>query len=718
MQRLVLNLQNCYGIKSLEKELDFSDSKTFAIYAPNGIMKSSFAKTFQDFSDNIETHDLMFPTRATIREITQENGEGLNVEVFVIHPYKDDYKSDKITTLLLSDELKERYQTVYQNIAQKEQGLFEKLIELSGVSKSKIQEELLKSFPDINEVIDIILLIEGEVLDRNDPKYENIKYEEIFNDKALEFLQTHQYIIEQYINKYNELVENSQYLGKDFNHYRATNLGKSLDKLKFFRGGHKLSFHNKGNGTYDTDIMNVEEFNIKIQEEENLLYNDPTLKTTLRDLDRAIKNEQLEKLRDYLFDNREILPVLTNLAHLRKQLWIDYCKDNLTEYQELLEVIKNGQEEIQAILEDAQNQQQGRKNAIVEFNTRFSVPFQLKVDNVEDILTKGVEPNITFVFEDQDTGDRIEKGKDKLLEVLSQGEKRALYLLNIIFEINARRQQGTNTLFIIDDIADSFDYKNKYAIIEYLKDISEINNFYQIILTHNFDFFRTIQARFIDRYNCKMVIKTRDRILIEDVECLKPFEYFKKNLHINNTILIASIPFVRNLAEYSGYNDELNKLTSLLHIKNDTDNFTIQDLQRIFRIILKDKSNVVLQDPTKKIINLIFDLADQIIQDTTTTIKLENKIVLSIAIRLKAEKIMIQQINDQEFVESIIQNQTIELIKKYKELFSNEVENIKLLEKVNLMTPENIHLNSFMYEPILDMSDEYLKQLYNDLPTV
>jgi len=28
------------------------------------------------------------------------------------------------------------------------------------------------------------------------------------------------------------------------------------------------------------------------------------------------------------------------------------------------------------------------------------------------------------------------------------------------------------------------------------------------------------------------------------------------------------------------------------------------------------------------------------------------------------------------------------------------------------MTPENIHLNSFMYEPILDMSAQHLYQLY------
>jgi ABC-type lipoprotein export system ATPase subunit len=48
---------------------------------------------------------------------------------------------------------------------------------------------------------------------------------------------------------------------------------------------------------------------------------------------------------------------------------------------------------------------------------------------------------------------------------------------------------------IIDDIADSFDYKNKYAIIEYLQEIAEDKNFKMLILTHNFDFFRSIQMR-------------------------------------------------------------------------------------------------------------------------------------------------------------------------------------------------------------------------------
>ena len=31
------------------------------------------------------------------------------------------------------------------------------------------------------------------------------------------------------------------------------------------------------------------------------------------------------------------------------------------------------------------------------------------------------------------------------------------------------------------------------------------------------------------------------------------------------------------------------------------------------------------------------------------------------------------------------------------------------------MTPENIHLNAFMYEPILDMSDDHLCKLYKSV---
>ena len=63
------------------------------------------------------------------------------------------------------------------------------------------------------------------------------------------------------------------------------------------------------------------------------------------------------------------------------------------------------------------------------------------------------------------------------------------------------KKNSKNTLWIIDDIADSFDYKNKYAIIQYLDEISDYPSFNVIILTHNFDFLRTIAKRGIVRHN-------------------------------------------------------------------------------------------------------------------------------------------------------------------------------------------------------------------------
>lgn len=75
MKKLSLNLQYCYGIKKLETEFDFSRKKTFAIYAPNGVMKTSFAKTFKDLSNNQNSKDLVFPDRETIRSIKDENNK-------------------------------------------------------------------------------------------------------------------------------------------------------------------------------------------------------------------------------------------------------------------------------------------------------------------------------------------------------------------------------------------------------------------------------------------------------------------------------------------------------------------------------------------------------------------------------------------------------------------------------------------------------------------
>ena len=76
---------------------------------------------------------------------------------------------------------------------------------------------------------------------------------------------------------------------------------------------------------------------------------------------------------------------------------------------------------------------------------------------------------------------------------------------------------------------------------------------------------------------------------------------------------------------------------------------------------------------------------------------------------------MLAAINNPEATNAITKNQTFELFKLYKDGKAEDDESVHVLGQVNLMTPENIHINSFMYEPILDMSDEHLRRLYADV---
>ncbi|WP_342714098.1 hypothetical protein [Bradyrhizobium sp. B039] len=125
-------------------------------------------------------------------------------------------------------------------------------------------------------------------------------------------------------------------------------------------------------------------------------------------------------------------------------------------------------------------------------------------------------------------------------------------------------------------------------------------------------------------------------------------------------------------------------------------------------------ANVTISDAKRPMIESIRELAAQCLK-AKEGMNFENKVVLSIATRLEAERFMAEKINDAKFLSEIKSTQTPRLLKEYKKRFGGESANIATIERVMLMTPENIHLNSFMYEPIIDMSDEHLRKLYSDV---
>ena len=58
-------------------------------------------------------------------------------------------------------------------------------------------------------------------------------------------------------------------------------------------------------------------------------------------------------------------------------------------------------------------------------------------------------------------------------------------------------------------------------------------------------------------------------------------------------------------------------------------------------------------------------------------------------------------------------NQSAWLIKAYRDNINDGV--MSILDIVAMITPENIHLNSFMFEPILDMPSKKLYEVYQNV---
>lgn len=712
MDKIKIDFTNCFGIKELKYTFEFTSEKACSIYAPNGTMKTSFAKTVKCISHQEAPQDLINTEKVSNALITKSNGEDVSSEdVFVIESYKEDYESKKVSMLMVNKELKTKYDKIHSDLEKKKDTLLKELSPLCGIrSKEDIETEVSNAWGrNPSDIFQCLEKIESLLEDFSFPI--NIKYKAIINEKVIEFLKDKdtKILIKEYIEKYDELITKSEYFTKGiFNHNNVSAIGKNLNDNGFFKVKNKVIIKEK-------EISSKKELDDLLEGEKSKIFNNADLLTRFEKLDEKLnKNAAMKELRILLENTPEIISYLDNIDSLKKELWLSYLKQKEEQLKELVDMYKLSKEQLKKIIEEAKKQKTDWDEVVEIFNERFDVPFIVEIDNQQDVILKENAPTINFKY--IESGSYKEVDKTTLLNVLSNGEKRALYILNLIFEIQALISLNKDVLVVIDDIADSFDYKNKYAIVEYLNDILKSGIFRMVILTHNFDFYRTVVNRLgIPKKNSLMVHKNDKEIKLVQGQYFKNiFDVWKDEINSKDRIMIASIPFVRNLSEYLEVKNSSNylKLTSLLHIKDDTNNITVADLEVIYNEVWRVPKN--LNAKNRKVINVLFEEAEKIAQENIEKINLENKIVLSIAIRLLAEEFMIVRISDKEKVKAITSNQTCELLKLYKEEY-NDISEIKILEQVNLMTPENIHINSFMYEPILDLSDLYLEKLYSNI---
>jgi hypothetical protein len=720
MNNLNFELENCYGIKKLQAQLDFSQHKAYAIYAPNGAMKTSLAQTFKDIAGGTASKDRIFPDRVCIRKITDETGIDLPKEsVLVIRPYDEEFgHTEKTSTLLVDSRLRKEYEELHIEI-DKSKGIFLKALKEQSNSKKDLGKEISSTFTKSDdEFYRALIRVKDEVLAQKDSPFADIIYDRIFDEKVLNLLGAKDVktAIESYIKKYNELLSASTYFKKGtFNYYNAATIAKNLADNGFFNANHSVNL----NADEKLEITSQKQLEELIAKEKELISNDKELRKKFDALEKLMyKNATVRNFKDYLEGHEELLPKLANIESFKEEIWKSYFKVRIETYKDLIEKYQAAEKRKLEIEEEAGKQRTQWESVIDIFNSRFFVPFKLTAKNRVSVIL-GQEPMLSLGFIFEDGVDQAPLERAALMQVLSTGEKRALYILNIIFEVEARKKAKQETVFVIDDIADSFDYKNKYAIIQYLKDIAEEPYFNQIILTHNFDFFRTINSRFVKYSHCLMALRCSDGISLKQAAGIKNIfvNDWKPNFFTDAKKKIASIPFIRNIIEFTkGDKDpDFIKLTSLLHWKSDSASITQGSLDEIYNSVFCTTGTSA--DQTSPMVDIIQYEANKCLR-VEDGINFENKIVLSIAIRIAAEKFMVEKICDTKFVDCIYANQTPTLLKKFKELSGDDINQIETIQRVILMTPENIHLNSFMYEPILDMSDDHLKKLYEDVLTL
>lgn len=716
MKNVSINLKNCYGISELNHEFNFEKSKANIIYAPNGVMKTSLAKTFLRLSSGEEPEEKLFGRKPEY-SIKIDGVDIQKEQILVIRPFEPEFESKNISTLLVNSEKKEKYESAYKDILGAKQKIIKKLNKLSKIKENDIEKQLTSDLGATNifESIKILQTSENKHRDLTE-----IKYAEIFDDKVLSLLSGHevQSGIAEYTERYNALIEQSPlYSRGKFSPTNADTVSKTLRKERFFEASHKLLL----NGSQEL-LSKPEEFDTTLEQANSEIFRDANLKAIHAKILGGVA--AVKTFQSILEQFPNISALLSDIDELRLNFWKAYYSSAQDELDNLVALYESKKQELTSIELEAQLEETLWHEAKETFKARFHVPFNIDVENHTNAILGTTAPNMVFTFPVDGGKDlRFNRGQLNSLDILSVGERRAMYLLYVIFEFRARLKNGVPTLVIIDDIADSFDYKNKYAIIEYLRELSQEPLLRLVVLTHNFDFYRTFQGRILDAAkweNSHVAQKSGGKTLIlkggkKDVS--NPFELWRKGYRENAAMLVSMIPFVRNLIEYKDGQTSAHYLvlTSMIHIKEDSKDLTINNLVTIFCEVIKDATLGNTFDGTKNIVEFIYETADSLcLMAKDDEVSLENKITLSIAARLKAEEFMLAHVINKSQIKN---TQTGKLFDRLREEDKHQKfsEELKTLSQVILMTPENIHLNSFMYEPLMDMSVIHLIDLYTKL---
>lgn len=741
MDKADIEIKHGYGIDSFRHEFIFNGTEQFPrqntniIYAQNGIMKSSFAKALKDYSKGNVIKDHIFDTAGSL-DINDGRSVIAKERVFSVASFDNgEVQTQRMGNLLISEDLQNEYSELMEMFRVAYYELMEKLKNTSGVSiRDDFQTILNDIVAQYGETIEatpkaLITIIKAnrKAIEASPDLIQKTRITVSGSKDAIKFAEDNQGIIQDLMRIYEEVKASASFVRGRFDSGNANALLDTITKTGYLDVDHELTLLNKQSGKTE-QVKSIAELKNKLSTDlDRILDANPRLKVKFNKMIKELSTASRTDLKKVLEDSetKDIILLMSNSAIYKRKLWEGYLKACLEEADALINVQDEIEEDLKAIYIKANDEKTEWDKVVKKFNKRFrNLPYEIDIDNKAQVLLEGIEaprPIITYRKGSSFRKFKTDKERDGIAQLLSTGERKALFLLNVMFEIEATQKDGTPCLIVLDDVVDSFDYKNKYAFLEYIYEVAtDYDNVRLIVLTHNYDFFRLLQSRLYgDKYREKswFALKDDTGVRLAQAEYFNLFSTMRKNSKTDKTMWLAMIPFARNLSEYKSENNSSSTsylpLTKCLHDLGDCP--TVDELKAILETEIG-----ITEAPfgnEQLFHDILLEEAERISGTSVSEINLPYNLVLSMATRILAERYMIANLDESQ-VEEAKSNESYFTRRLYEiSRINNTIgeDELNLIDDINLITPEHIHVNAFMYEPLLDIGFEELNQLYKDV---
>lgn len=703
MELFLKKVENAFGIKSLHLNFE-NDKKMYQelIYSKNGSFKTSFSNTLYNLSNGTleNVFDRLTDEKAILDISILENGKEIknfdnrfvvfSREIYEQHSkLLSDYSSE-LETLTIDKKNSE-----YINELLTEETIEIKLQIDNYLKGTGLNFEiLLDMFSNLEDgYLDRIIQLLNTIINHEAQDISEINIKKIYQ-KAYDIVDQSEF--QSKISNYIQVLENkinAQLFDKNFNENNCLQFINNVDKAKYLSETKSRGLFLKDKVYYDIDEVK------KIFEEEiKKISKDPEIIEQSKEITKLMGTA---KESEFLKESIQKNPLLVKqLSAGRKNILLSYLKFSSIDYNYWLEVVKKAKKELNNVLKIAQDKQTNFERAIEIYKNRFHPIFDIKIVNKAESMLGIKTPTITFYH---NRYCEIPVSETKLSQILSSGEKTTLNILKFIVEYENCKKY--HPFIILDDIVETFDYSNRYAFMEYINDLVNLD-VPTIVMTHNFEFYRTVSKRIpklrksVASANSNGVvdIQTNNRINknMENVlKCSNIYDFF------------CAIPYLREIKTI--LLEDTKTLDSCLHYKENTSKLQIKD------ILLQFPSNAIKSlkiDENDIYMEKLFEIADNL--SGFDDFDIVKKTILSLSCRLLIERKIIA--NNFNLLTNINTNQTAQLLDLYGEKLFPNVK--KYLEAVQLSTPEFIHANAFMYEPLIDINGKYLFELYNQIKKI